>query len=174
MPANFNRAELRLIQPLTRDTLIYENQDSAVVKFDNLMINLLDAAKAPELITPSAVGGAGNDPRTLLTIEVTDANAVVTELEQHGVRLLNGPVDRPWGRRTAAFADPAGNVWDIAGIASFTVTHSPTGADKQAPDSSDTTYACITSLPRVTAALTPALRPRERCVPRTRTSPRCP
>ncbi|MFF1516064.1 VOC family protein [Streptomyces sp. NPDC058305] len=111
VPANFNRAELRLIQPLTRDTLIHENQDSAVVKFDNLMIKLLDAAKAPELITPSAVGGAGNDPRNLLTIEVTDANAVVTELEQHGVRLLNGPVDRPWGRRTAAFADPAGNVW---------------------------------------------------------------
>ncbi|MEU0787307.1 VOC family protein [Streptomyces sp. NPDC006173] len=96
--------------------VIYENQDSAVVKFDNLMINLLDAAKAPELVTPSAVGGAGNDPRALLTIEVTDANAVVAELEQHGVRLLNGPVDRPWGRRTAAFADPAGNVWEIAQI----------------------------------------------------------
>ncbi|MFD6923169.1 VOC family protein [Streptomyces sp. NPDC059944] len=96
--------------------VVYENEDSAVVKFDNLMINLLDAAKAPELLTPSAVGGAGNDPRALFTIEVTDANAVAAELEQHGVRLLNGPVDRPWGRRTAAFADPAGNVWEIAQI----------------------------------------------------------
>ncbi|MFD6495383.1 VOC family protein [Streptomyces sp. NPDC060188] len=96
--------------------VVYENQDSAVVKFDNLMINLLDAAKAPELLAPSAVGGAGNDPRALFTIEVTDANAVAAELEQHGVRLLNGPVDRPWGRRTAAFADPAGNVWEIAQI----------------------------------------------------------
>ncbi|MFJ8804166.1 VOC family protein [Streptomyces sp. NPDC102487] len=96
--------------------VIYENEDSAVVKFDNLMINLLNVAKAPELVTPAAVGGAGNDPRALLTIEVTDANAVVAELEQHGVRLLNGPVDRPWGRRTAAFADPAGNVWEIAQI----------------------------------------------------------
>ncbi|MET7391459.1 VOC family protein [Streptomyces sp. NPDC005529] len=96
--------------------VVYENQDSAVVKFDNLMINLLDAAKVPELLTPSTVGGAGNDPRALFTIEVTDANAVAAELEQHGVRLLNGPVDRPWGRRTAAFADPAGNVWEIAQI----------------------------------------------------------
>ncbi len=28
--------------------------------------------------------------------------------------LLNGPQDRPWGRRTAAFADPAGHVWELA------------------------------------------------------------
>jgi len=34
----------------------------------------------------------------------------------HGVTLLNGPVDRPWGRRTAAFADPSGNVWEVAQI----------------------------------------------------------
>ncbi|HPM51986.1 MAG TPA: hypothetical protein PK282_07100, partial [Rhodoglobus sp.] len=34
----------------------------------------------------------------------------------HGaVEQLNGPVDRPWGIRTAAFADPAGHVWEIAG-----------------------------------------------------------
>jgi uncharacterized glyoxalase superfamily protein PhnB len=30
------------------------------------------------------------------------------------VKLLNGPMDRPWGIRTAAFADPAGHVWEIA------------------------------------------------------------
>jgi uncharacterized glyoxalase superfamily protein PhnB len=28
--------------------------------------------------------------------------------------LLNGPIDRPWGRRTAAFADPAGHLWEVA------------------------------------------------------------
>jgi lactoylglutathione lyase len=50
----------------------------------------------------------------MLTIKVKDANAVCAELEQHRVKLLNGPVDRPWRRRTAAFADPAGNVWEIA------------------------------------------------------------
>jgi lactoylglutathione lyase len=27
--------------------------------------------------------------------------------------LLNGPVDRPWGVRTANFQDPAGHVWQI-------------------------------------------------------------
>jgi uncharacterized glyoxalase superfamily protein PhnB len=43
---------------------------------------------------------------------------VISELEQHSVKLINGPVDRPWGRRTAAFADPAGHVWEIAQVLS--------------------------------------------------------
>jgi catechol 2,3-dioxygenase-like lactoylglutathione lyase family enzyme len=30
------------------------------------------------------------------------------------VELLNGPLDREWGVRTAAFADPDGHVWEIA------------------------------------------------------------
>ena len=51
-------------------------------------------------------------------LEVDDANAVCAELEAHGVKLLNGPIDRPWGRRTAAFADPAGNTWEVAQVLS--------------------------------------------------------
>ena len=31
-----------------------------------------------------------------------------------GVELLNGPLDREWGVRTAAFADPDGHVWEVA------------------------------------------------------------
>jgi uncharacterized glyoxalase superfamily protein PhnB len=30
------------------------------------------------------------------------------------VSLLNGPIDRDWGMRTAAFADPDGHVWEVA------------------------------------------------------------
>jgi uncharacterized glyoxalase superfamily protein PhnB len=37
-----------------------------------------------------------------------------SRLRAIGVELLNGPIDRPWGRRTAAFADPSGHVWEIA------------------------------------------------------------
>jgi catechol 2,3-dioxygenase-like lactoylglutathione lyase family enzyme len=28
--------------------------------------------------------------------------------------LINGPMDRPWGIRTACFADPSGHIWEIA------------------------------------------------------------
>ena len=94
--------------------VIFQDDVSAVVRLKNLMINLLQAAEAHELVEPAAVGGAAVGARLLLTIKVADADAVCAELERHGVKLLNGPVDRPWGRRTAAFADPAGNVWEIA------------------------------------------------------------
>jgi len=39
---------------------------------------------------------------------------VCAELAAHGVELLNGPVNRPWGRRTASFTDPGGHIWEIA------------------------------------------------------------
>lgn len=38
------------------------------------------------------------------------------ELVKHGMKLLNGPIDRSWARRTAAFAHPAGHVWEIAQV----------------------------------------------------------
>ena len=64
-------------------------------------------SNAPTPIEPVLVATPGGS-RALLTIEVDDANAACAQLEAHGVKLLNGPIDRPWGRRTAAFADPAG------------------------------------------------------------------
>ena len=94
--------------------VVYEDEASAVVRLENLMINLLHAERAGTLVAPRPVGAPGAGARLLITIEVADADAVCAELEQHGVTILNGPVDRPWGRRTAAFADPAGNVWEIA------------------------------------------------------------
>ncbi len=97
--------------------VIWEDDASAVVKLSNLIINLLRVSNAPTLIEPVLVAAPGAS-RALLTIEVDDANAVCGELEAHGVKLLNGPIDRPWGRRTAAFADPAGNTWEIAQVLS--------------------------------------------------------
>jgi catechol 2,3-dioxygenase-like lactoylglutathione lyase family enzyme len=97
--------------------VIWEDDASAVVRMSNLMINLLRVSNASTLIEPATVAAPGGS-RALLTIEVDDADAVCAELAAHGVTLLNGPVDRPWGRRTAAFADPAGNTWEIAQVLS--------------------------------------------------------
>ena len=79
-----------------------------------MLVNLLDAREAPELIAPASVGGPGAGARFQLTINVEDVDATCVELERRGVTLLNGPMDRPWGVRTAAFADPAGHVWEVA------------------------------------------------------------
>jgi catechol 2,3-dioxygenase-like lactoylglutathione lyase family enzyme len=92
----------------------YEDENSAVFNFGNTLINLLAATEAPELIAPATVGGSDAGPRVQFTITVDDVDATCAELATRGVKLLNGPIDRPWGIRTAAFRDPAGHVWEIA------------------------------------------------------------
>lgn len=93
---------------------VYQDEDSTVVRLGSVMLNLLRATQAPTLVEPVPVARLGAGARALFTIHVPDADAAVTELTDRGVPFLNGPIDRPWGRRTAAFADPAGNVWEIA------------------------------------------------------------
>jgi uncharacterized glyoxalase superfamily protein PhnB len=52
--------------------------------------------------------------RFQFTIGVDDVDAKCAELATRGVELLNGPIDRPWGIRTASFRDPGGHIWEIA------------------------------------------------------------
>ena len=94
--------------------VIYEDAACAVFRFGDLQVNVLQASEAPELVAPLPVAGPGAGARFMLTILVADVDAVCADLARRGVRLLNGPIDRPWGRRTAAFPDPAGHVWEIA------------------------------------------------------------
>ena len=97
--------------------LLFSDEDSAAYRFGGTIINLLRIEAADELVTPAPVAGPGLGVRALFTIAVSDVGATVAELARRGVGLLNGPLDRPWGPRTAAFADPAGNVWEVAGPA---------------------------------------------------------
>jgi catechol 2,3-dioxygenase-like lactoylglutathione lyase family enzyme len=94
--------------------LAYEDDASAVFDFGNTIINLLKATEAIELIAPAPVGGADAGARMQFTITVEDVDATVEELRRRGVELLNGPMDRPWGIRTASFRDQAGHIWEIA------------------------------------------------------------
>lgn len=94
--------------------IVFEDESSAAFKFDNMIVNLLSAAVAPGLIDPAPVAGVDAGSRFQLTIWVDDADAVCADLAERGVTLLNGPMDREWGVRTATFSDPAGHVWEIA------------------------------------------------------------
>jgi catechol 2,3-dioxygenase-like lactoylglutathione lyase family enzyme len=93
----------------------YEDADSAVFMFGDTMVNLLRVANAPELIAPAPVGGPQAGARMQFTIWADDVDAVCAELARRGVTLINGPMDRPWGIRTACFADPSGHIWEVAG-----------------------------------------------------------
>ena len=94
--------------------LVYEDDNSAVFNFENLSINLLVSSAAHELIEPATVAGHESGARFQLTIPVDDVDATCAELAELGVTLLNGPLDRPGGIRTASFTDPGGHIWQIA------------------------------------------------------------
>jgi len=92
----------------------FEDEASAVFKFGNTLVNLLRTTAAPELIAPATVASLEAGSRFQFTIEVDDVDAMCAELASRGVELLNGPMDRPWGLRTASFRDPGGHIWEIA------------------------------------------------------------
>jgi lactoylglutathione lyase len=94
--------------------LLFESENQAVFKFVNLVVNLTEAADPLELIAPASVASRDAGARSQLVIQVNDVDAACTELARHGVTLLNGPQDRPWGVRTASFIDPAGHIWEVA------------------------------------------------------------
>jgi catechol 2,3-dioxygenase-like lactoylglutathione lyase family enzyme len=94
--------------------VVYEDENSAVFRFENTLINLLTTTAARELIEPGTVASRGAGSRLMFSIWVADADAVCADLDARGVKLLDGPVDREWGKRTASFADPDGNIWEIA------------------------------------------------------------
>jgi catechol 2,3-dioxygenase-like lactoylglutathione lyase family enzyme len=94
--------------------VVHEDESAVAFRFENAIVNLLKRSEAPELVEPAAVAAAGSGAQLQLTIWVDDADAACAELVGRGVELLNGPIDRPWGVRTAAFVDPDGHVWEVA------------------------------------------------------------
>ena len=93
---------------------VFETDDSAVFRFGGTFINLLSVESAPELLAPAHAAPRDAGVRAVFTINVSDVDAVVADLQAKGIELLNGPIDRPWGPRTASFSDPDGHVWEIA------------------------------------------------------------
>ena len=94
--------------------VVFEDDNSAVFRFGDTLVNLLKTAAAGELIGPAGAASPEAGSRFVLTVEVEDVDALCAELVGRGVRLLNGPMDRPWGPRTASFRDPGGHIWEIA------------------------------------------------------------
>ena len=94
--------------------VVFEDEVSAVFKFGDTLVNVLDAREGPELVAPASVAAADSGVRFQFTLGVDDVDRKCDELKSRGVELLNGPVDRPWGIRTASFRDPGGHIWEIA------------------------------------------------------------
>ncbi len=102
-----------------RDTfhLPYQGSDANSASFlleEGLYLILLSPAGAADLLGTevSALPSAGG-PRGLLAASVADVDAAYEDLTAKGVTFVRPPTNQPWGLRTAHFADPEGNLWEI-------------------------------------------------------------
>jgi lactoylglutathione lyase len=101
-----------------RDTLglpmKHSDPNSATFQMENLYFLLLEVSAAADLISSkvNALKIEGG-PRWLQAAGVEDVNAAYEALKAKGVTFLRPPTDQPWGLRTAHFADPEGNLWEI-------------------------------------------------------------
>jgi catechol 2,3-dioxygenase-like lactoylglutathione lyase family enzyme len=94
--------------------VFFEDDNSTVFRFGDTLVNLLAASEASALVAPATVATPDAGARFQFTLGVDDVDATVDELKSRGVELLNGPMDRPWGIRTASFRDPGGHIWEVA------------------------------------------------------------
>lgn len=93
--------------------VVYQDDASTALKFDNLVVNLLRSENGTEIVEPGFVAPPDAGSRFQLSVWVDDVDAVCAELGRLGVTLLAGPLNRPWGMRTANFVDPAGHSWEV-------------------------------------------------------------
>jgi catechol 2,3-dioxygenase-like lactoylglutathione lyase family enzyme len=91
-----------------------EDPESSVFMLGNILVNLLVEPAVPELISPATLAPRAAGSRAVFTLMVEDIDVTCAELTARGAELLNGPMDRPWGIRTASLIDPNGYVWEIA------------------------------------------------------------
>ena len=102
-----------------RDTfkLQYQGSDANSASFllqDGLYLILLSPEGSADLLEmpvnkQKVIGG----PHGLLAAGVANVDAAYEELKAKGVTFLRPPTDQRWGLRTAHFADPEGNIWEI-------------------------------------------------------------
>jgi catechol 2,3-dioxygenase-like lactoylglutathione lyase family enzyme len=93
--------------------VVFEDETSVCVKFDQLFVNLLLSSAARQQVEPAPVAGRDSGSRFQLSIWVEDVDTACAALEERGVKLLTGPVDREWGMRVATFTDPDGHSWEL-------------------------------------------------------------
>ena len=115
-----------LVRDLTRCTAFYRDtlglevresestDDSVSFQMGNVYFFLLEASAAAQMSSDKPLDlNIGEGSRVLLAAGVADVDAAYEELKAKGVTFLKPPADQFWGLRTAYFADPEGNLWEI-------------------------------------------------------------
>jgi catechol 2,3-dioxygenase-like lactoylglutathione lyase family enzyme len=92
-----------------------EGHGTVIFQFDNLFLRLLRREEAEsEMLGQVPVGDARAGTTVQLAFRIEDADTLCRELAERGISIVYGPVNRPWGVRSAAFVDPDGHVWQFS------------------------------------------------------------
>jgi len=101
-----------------RDTLGFQVTFSDSVSFafrlEDQDFVLLEISAAVQMVGEEALSlhkEVGH--RVLLCVGVENVDAVYKDLTAKGVTFIKPPISQAWGRRTAYFADPEGNLWEL-------------------------------------------------------------
>ena len=87
---------------------------SVAFKLEDEDFVILKESAAVDMISEEAIGlRKESSHRVLLCAGVEDIDAVHKALMAKGVAFIKPPKDQAWGRRTAYFADPEGNLWEL-------------------------------------------------------------
>jgi catechol 2,3-dioxygenase-like lactoylglutathione lyase family enzyme len=91
-----------------------EGHGTVIFKLDNLFLRLLERGEAEsEMLGRVPLADPESGASGQLSMFVDDVDALCAELAERGVSVVYGPVDRPWGVRSAGFRDPDGHVWQF-------------------------------------------------------------
>jgi catechol 2,3-dioxygenase-like lactoylglutathione lyase family enzyme len=101
-----------------RDVLGFEetftDEVSVAYRVEEQDFVLLQRSEAVNMISAEAVSpGLPGGPRVLLCIHTAGIDASFHALGGRGLLFIKPPKDQQWGRRTAYFADPEGNLWEL-------------------------------------------------------------
>jgi lactoylglutathione lyase len=101
-----------------RDTLefpVTANDDvSFAFRLEDQDFVVLKTSAAVEMVGEEALSlHDGVAHRVLLCAGVENVDASYEALTAKGITFIKPPVSQAWGRRTAYFADPEGNLWEL-------------------------------------------------------------
>jgi uncharacterized glyoxalase superfamily protein PhnB len=94
--------------------VVYTDDVSAALRMEGQDFAIVALSEGVKMLNEDVLGvkkGAGH--RVMLCADVEDVDAVYESLVAKGVKFINPPEDKHWGWRTAYFADPEGNVWEL-------------------------------------------------------------
>ena len=94
--------------------VLFEDDVSTGYKMADHDFLVLQEKAAAEMMSAEDVGiGASGAYRVLMCAEVEDVDTTYQQLLDKGVNCIKAPKSQVWGRRTAYFKDPEGNLWEL-------------------------------------------------------------